>query len=71
MKEAEMKKVGEWIARAIHEVNSFRLPTESKERAAYLETFRAKLSKNAEIKKIRKEIQTFCKKYPLPHLARK
>src|SRR3989344_504343 len=71
MKEAEMKKVGEWMARAIHEVNSFRLPTESKERAAYLETFRAKLSKNAEIKKIRKEVSTFCKNYPLPHLARK
>lgn len=71
MKEAEMKKVGEWIARAIHEVSSFRLPTESKERAAYLETFRAKLAKNAEIKKIRKEIKAFCKKYPLPHLARK
>ena len=71
MKEAEMKKVGEWIARAIHEVSSFRLPTESKERAAYLETFRSALAQNAEIKKIREEVRAFCKNYPLPHLARK
>src|SRR3989344_1617565 len=70
-KEAEMKKVGEGIARAVHEGHSFRLRTEAKERAAYLETFRAKLSKNAEIKKIRKEVSTFCKNYPLPPLARK
>lgn len=70
MKEKEMKKVGEWIARTIRAVGEYRLPEDKSTRNAYIATFRKELAKNKEIKKIRAEIKSFCKKYPLPHLAR-
>ncbi len=70
MKEAEMKKVGEWIARAIREASQYRLPADTKDRPAYLAKAKEELKRNGNLKKIRQEVRTFCKKYPLPHLAR-
>jgi len=67
MKEAEMKRVGEWIARAIKEVSAYRLPGDAKERATYLEKFKKELAANNNLKKIREEIKVFTKDFPLPH----
>ncbi|HTR18856.1 MAG TPA: serine hydroxymethyltransferase [Candidatus Paceibacterota bacterium] len=67
MKEKEMKQVGAWIARAIHAVASYRLPTEQKERAAYIAKFKKDIAKNKELLAIRSEIKKFTKKFPLPH----
>ncbi|HUD02742.1 MAG TPA: serine hydroxymethyltransferase [Candidatus Paceibacterota bacterium] len=67
MKEAEMKRVGEWIARAIKEVSAYRLPGDAKERATYLEKFKKELAANNNLKKIREEIKVFTKDFPFPH----
>ena len=69
MKEKEMEKVGEWIARSIRAVSTYRLPTDAKERGAYLEKFKMEISSNEELKKIRAEIQSFCKDFPVPGIA--
>lgn len=66
MKEKEMKKVGEWIARAVHEVTKYRLPAESKERSAYIAAFKKEIANNKNLLAIHKEIRFFCKKFPLP-----
>ncbi len=66
MKEREMQKVGEWIARSIRAVGSYRMPSDVKERAAYIARFKKGAARNEELLAIRKEIRSFCKKYPLP-----
>lgn len=68
MKEKEMKKVGEWIARAVKEVSQYRLPTDAKERAIYLEKFKKDIGRNKNLAKIRKEIETLCKRFPIPEV---
>ncbi len=71
MKEKEMKKVGEWIARAIHAISEYRLPEGKDARTAYLEKCKKEIARNKDLLKIRAEIKSFCKKYSLPHLARR
>jgi glycine hydroxymethyltransferase len=66
MKEPEMEKVGEWIARAIHEVATYRLPVDPKERATLLEKCKAEVAGNQNLKKIHAEIRELCKKFPIP-----
>ncbi|MDO8517988.1 MAG: serine hydroxymethyltransferase [bacterium] len=66
MKEAEMQKVGEWVARAVHEVAAYRLPQDSKERAAYLQKFKNDIAQNPQLVAIRDEIRLFTKNFPLP-----
>jgi glycine hydroxymethyltransferase len=68
-KEAEMEKVGEWIARAVKAVGDRRLPTEVKERNAYLKEFAASLKGNAELAAIRAEIRAFTKDYLIPGIS--
>ncbi|MDP2933935.1 MAG: serine hydroxymethyltransferase, partial [bacterium] len=53
MKESEMRKVGDWIVRALQAVSSSRLPGTKEERLAYLAKFKKDLETNTEIKKIR------------------
>ena len=66
MKEREMRKVGQFIARVVREVTEYRLPTDSKARAAYLQDFKRGIAKNAELKRIRTEVRLFCKNFPVP-----
>jgi glycine hydroxymethyltransferase len=68
-KETEMKKVGEWIVRAVRTVSDKRLPTDTKERAAYLKEFAASLHANVELKAIRDEIREFTKDFPIPGIS--
>ena len=70
MKEKDMKKVGEWIARAIHAIQEYRLPEGKDARVAYLAQCKKEIFRNKELLKIRAEIKTFCKKFVLPHTAR-
>ncbi len=69
MKEKEMEKVGEWIARSVRAVSSYRLPMDSKERVAYVEKFKAELIHNQELKKIRGEVRSFCQNFPVPGIS--
>lgn len=67
MKEKEMKKIGDWYARAIKEVEGMELPKDDKEtRMELMKTYRAAMKKNKKLKAIAKEVKEFCKKYPLP-----
>ncbi len=66
MKESDMKKVGEWIARGVHAVASYKLPEAKEARGPYIEKFKADLAANAEIKTIREEVRAFSKTFPLP-----
>ena len=65
MKEKEMKVIGKWIASVIKEVMNFELPTDKVERKAYLKDFKEKIKNNKNIGKIRKEVISLCKKFPL------
>lgn len=64
MKEAEMAKVGEWIARVLQSVKQYRLPTEQK--GEYIKKFKQDLQGNAVIKQVSQEIKDFCKGFPVP-----
>ena len=66
MSEADMEKVGAWIARAIDAVGTYRLPKGVKERAEYLEAFANELKTNEVLKTIREEISAFTKSFPIP-----
>ncbi|MEA2701762.1 MAG: glycine hydroxymethyltransferase [Candidatus Parcubacteria bacterium] len=66
MKEKEMGKVAEWIARVVEAVGDRRLPTDMKERTAYLKEFNESLKSNKELGVIRDEIREFTKDYPIP-----
>ncbi len=66
MKEKEMGRVGEWIARAIREVDKYRLPSDSRERSLYLDRFNKDIASNKNLVKIRKEIQALCNRFPIP-----
>lgn len=66
MKEKEMEKVAEWIARTIEEVKHHKLPREPKARAEYLKKFDKEIAKNKNLQKIRAEIRAFTKKFPVP-----
>ncbi|MDP2933367.1 MAG: hypothetical protein Q8N81_04525, partial [bacterium] len=66
MKESEMRKVGDWIVRALQAVSSSRLPGTKEERLAYLAKFKKDLETNTEIKKIRQEVRDLCSNFPVP-----
>jgi glycine hydroxymethyltransferase len=66
MKEAEMEKVGAWIARAVEEVKDRRLPAGKEERAAYLAAFKKEVKNNKTLLAIKDEIREFVKPFPVP-----
>jgi glycine hydroxymethyltransferase len=66
MKEAEMDKVGAWIARTVEEVKTMRLPQDPKERTEYLKKFKADIANNQNLKKIHEEIKVLCAAFPIP-----
>jgi len=66
MKEKEMVKVAEWIARTVEAVRDYKLPTNAKERTDYLKEFAESLKNNQELKVIRDEIREFTKDFPIP-----
>jgi glycine hydroxymethyltransferase len=66
MKEAEMEKIGEWIAKAIMEVKNYKLPEAKEQKTAYISKFKEELKANQEIKNIREEVKNLCKNFPVP-----
>lgn len=65
MKESEMEKIGEWIAKAIMEVKDYKLP-EKEERVAYISKFKKEIAANENLKKIHQEVKNLCKGFPVP-----
>lgn len=66
MKEKEMKRIAEWIKRALEEIRGLDLPKEQDKRRDYLKETKKTLSKNKNLLKIKKEIELFTKKFPVP-----
>ena len=62
----EMRVIGGWIAQAIKEVGASRLPGTKEERIDYIKKVRAAVGKNKALGKIRADIGTLCRRFPLP-----
>lgn len=65
MKEKEMKKVAEWINRALTEVTGFQMSLDKEERRLQWQKYKALILKNKQLVIIGKEVQQFCKQFPL------
>lgn len=66
MKEREMKKIAKWIDKVINEVSGITLPSDKEQRTLFWKQCKKDIIENTNLKKIAKEIKTFCAKYPLP-----
>lgn len=66
MKEEDMKKVAEWIKRAIDETKGYDLPKQQDERALFIKDLKLKVKNNQNLKKIKEEIRVFASNYPVP-----
>lgn len=65
MKEKEMRQIAQWIARVVEHVKTETLPTDPKERQAFLKDFRKKALKDKTLLAIRKEVKAMTKQFPL------
>lgn len=66
MKEEEMKKVGNMIARIIKEFGKTEMPEDKEKRAAAVKEFIGKLEKYSLIREIKKEVIELASKFPVP-----
>lgn len=66
MKEKDMVKIAEWIKRALEEIRRNDLPEVHEERKDFLKEFKKKIQKNKNLIKVRKEIEQFTSKFPVP-----
>lgn len=66
MKEEEMKRVAEWIKRALEEIKGHDLPIEQSERAPFIKKFKQKMKDNENLKKIKEEVEEFTSKFSVP-----
>ena len=66
MKEAEMKKIAEWIKEVVDKIKDEKLPKKREDRAPFLKEFKAKYSKNKKLLAISKEVQQLTKQFPIP-----
>lgn len=66
MKEKDMIKVAGWIKRVLEEIRGLDLPKEQGERKDFLREAKTKLRENKNLKKIRKEVEDFAGKFPVP-----
>lgn len=65
MKEAEMSKIGNWIADVVEIVEDQSLPTERAARATFLKNFRMEATKNPQLLAIREEVKKLTKNFPI------
>jgi glycine hydroxymethyltransferase len=66
MREKEMKKIAGWILEALEEIRDHDTPNEQGQRATYIRNFKAQISKNKNLLRIRKEVEQFAGKFPVP-----
>lgn len=66
MKEADMIKIAGWIKRALEEIRGHDLPKEQEKRKDFLKEYKRKIHKNKNLKVIRKEVENFAGKFPVP-----
>lgn len=66
MKEKEMKFIGSIILTVVDLIKDYRLPDKKEERREYIANFEKKVSKLAEIKKLRQVVKKFAVRFPIP-----
>ncbi len=66
MDEKDMIKIASWIKRALEEIRGLDLPKEQEKRKDFLKEAKAKLRQNKNLKQIRKEVEAFARKFPVP-----
>lgn len=69
MKEKDMIKIAAWIKRALEEIKGHDTPKEKEKRAGYIKDIKVEFRKNKNLLKIRKEIEQFAKKFPVPGIS--
>lgn len=65
MKEAEMTQIGAWIAAVTNHVKDATLPTNSKERRAFIQRFQQETLADQALLKIRNEVKEMATQFPL------
>ena len=65
MKEAEMVKIGKWIAEVVRHIQKYQLPEDKKQRTKFMKEFRAEVEQDANLLKIAKDVKKMCSKFPL------
>jgi glycine hydroxymethyltransferase len=65
MGEAEMGKIGAWMAEVIKEAAKYQLPTDKEERREFMKKARVELSSNKKLLAIAKEVKVLCNKFPV------
>lgn len=65
MKEAEMEKIGLWIARVVEHVKNDTLPSDKKERAPFVKAFQAKAVADPYLQSIRQDVKEMATRFPL------
>lgn len=66
MKEKEMVKAAYWINKTIEEIRGEELPEKKEDRSVFWKGFKERVAKNKKLLGVSKEIQTLCRKFPLP-----
>ncbi|MDM8532605.1 serine hydroxymethyltransferase [Anaerolineales bacterium HSG25] len=65
MKEAEMVKIGAWIAKVVEHVKGETLPTERLERRAFINAFKESITDDSYLQSIRQEVKDVASQFPL------
>ncbi|MDO8573819.1 MAG: serine hydroxymethyltransferase [Candidatus Daviesbacteria bacterium] len=66
MKEKDMVKIAGWIKRVLEEIRGLDLPKKQEKRKDFLKEVKIEIRKNKNLKKIRKEVESFAGKFPVP-----
>lgn len=66
MKEKDMIKIAGWIKRVLEKIRGLDLPKQQEKRKDFLKEAKIKLKQNKNLKKIRKEVESFAGKFPVP-----
>ena len=69
MKEKDMVKIASWIKRVLEEIRGLDLPKEQDKRKDFLKEVKVKLKQNKNLKQIRKEVESFAGKFPVPGIS--
>lgn len=66
MKEKDMIKIAGWIKRVLEEIKGLDLPKEQDKRRDFLKEVKVKLHQNQNLKQIKKEVEAYASKFPVP-----
>ncbi len=65
MKETEMTKIAQWIARVIDQIKTEQLPADKAQRGAFLKDFKQRARKDQVLLSIREEVKELASQFPL------